>query len=197
MLTILIPAAGSATRMRGGDKLLEPVHGQPMLRHQARLALAVTPDVLITLRDPDPARLQALHGLTVTIIPVPDAASGMSASLRRAAHVQTALMILPADMPDLTEADLFALSNAHAQTPGIILRGASQNGEPGHPVILPAALVPELALLTGDEGARSLLRRHHAHLFPLLDNHAITDLDTPEDWNVWRDSKPTEPANLV
>ena len=185
-LTILIPAAGSATRMRGGDKLLEIVHGQAMVRHQASLALTLTPHVLITLRDPDPARAQVLHGLPVTIVKVADAATGMSASLRRAAHIRTALMILPADMPDLTAADLAALTAAHRQTPDIILRGASHAGVPGHPVILPAAHVHELAHLTGDEGARSLLQRHKVRLVPLPGQNAITDLDSPEDWQAWR-----------
>ena len=186
MLTILIPAAGSATRMRGGDKLLELAHGQPMLRHQASLALQITPQVLITLRDPDPGRAAVLHGLAVTLIPVADAASGMSASLRAAAHVRTALMILPADMPDLTRADLAALTAVQAMAPDIILRGASAAGVAGHPVILPAALVPELADLIGDEGARSLLRRHPVRLLALPGLHALTDLDTPEDWLHWR-----------
>jgi CTP:molybdopterin cytidylyltransferase MocA len=186
MLTILIPAAGSATRMRGGDKLLELAHGQPMLRHQASLALQITPHVLITLRDPDSARQATLHDLAVTLVAVPDAATGMSASLRRAAHIRTALMILPADMPDLTLADLAALTAAHAETPDRVLRAASADGTPGHPVILPAALVPELADLRGDEGARSLLRRHPVRLLALPGQHALTDLDTPEDWLAWR-----------
>lgn len=186
MLTILIPAAGSATRMRGGDKLLEIARGEPMLRQQAKLALQITPKVLITLRDPDPARQAVLHGIAVTMIPVADAGTGMSASLRCAAHVQTALMILPADMPDLTFADLAALTAAALQTPDIILRGASAAGEPGHPVILPVALVPELANLTGDEGARALLRHHPVRLLPLQGSHATTDLDTPEAWLDWR-----------
>jgi CTP:molybdopterin cytidylyltransferase MocA len=185
-LTILIPAAGSASRMRGGDKLLERVHGQPMLRHQAQLALSLTPHVLITLRDPDEARAATLQGLAVTQIPVPEAATGMSASLRRASHIQTALMILPADMPELTRADLAALIAAHRQTPDVILRGASATGTPGHPVILPAHLVPDLAHLHGDEGARSLVKRHPTNLLPLPGAHATTDLDTPEDWAEWR-----------
>lgn len=193
-LTILIPAAGSATRMRGGDKLLELAHGQPMLRHQALRALGVTDHVMITLRDPDPARAAVLHGLNVTQIPVPDAASGMSASLRRAAHIQTALMILPADMPDLTTADLAALIAAHAQTPDVILRATSDRGQPGHPVILPAHLVPELANLQGDEGARSLLQRHETRLLALPGTHATTDLDTPEDWAAWRQRPPVQTA---
>ena len=188
MLTILIPAAGNATRMRGTDKLLELAHGQPMLRHQAQLALKITSQVLITLRDPDPARAAALYGLPVTLIPTPDAATGMSASLRQAAHIKTALMILPADMPDLTKADLTALLDAFHQTPHTILRGATHTGQPGHPVVLPAALVPELASLQGDEGARSLLQRHPTRLFTLPETHATTDLDTPEDWQNWRRS---------
>jgi CTP:molybdopterin cytidylyltransferase MocA len=186
MLTILIPAAGSATRMRGGDKLLELAHGQPMLRHQASLALQITPHVLITLRDPDPARQAVLQDLAVTLIPIADAATGMSASLRQASQIRTALMILPADMPDLTLADLVALTAAQAQAPDTILRAASADGAPGHPVILPAALVPKLADLQGDEGARSLLRKHEVRLLPLPGLHAITDLDTPEDWLAWR-----------
>jgi molybdenum cofactor cytidylyltransferase len=188
-LTILIPAAGNAVRMRGGDKLLELAHGQPMLRHQAMLALTLSNHVLITLRDPDPAREAALHGLNVTQIPVPDASSGMSASLRRAAHITTALMILPGDMPDLTTDDLAQMAAAHAANPDRILRGAS-GATPGHPVILPAALVPDLAHLTGDEGARSLIGRHGAGLIQLPGQNAITDLDTPEAWAAWR-NRPT------
>ena len=193
-ITILIPAAGSATRMRGGDKLLELVHGVPMLRHQASLALTLSAHVLITLRDPDPKRAAVLHGLPVAQIPVPDAATGMSASLRRAAPVRTALMILPGDMPDLTALDLADLAAAHRETPDIILRGASATGQPGHPVILPALLVPDLARLAGDEGARSLLKCHPTRLILLPGTHAITDLDTPEDWADWRRRAESPPA---
>ncbi len=186
MLTILIPAAGNATRMCGTDKLLELVQGQPMLRHQAQLALKITDQVLITLRDPDPARIHALRDLPVILIPTPDAAEGMAASLRQAAGIKTALMILPADMPDLTEADLTAMTDAFHQTPHAILRGASHSGQPGHPVVLPAHLVPDLAALHGDQGARSLLLQHEVHLIPLPGQNALTDLDTPEDWHNWR-----------
>jgi molybdenum cofactor cytidylyltransferase len=186
-LSILIPAAGASRRMQGRDKLLEVIDGEPLLRRQARLALGQTPQVIVTLRDPDPARAAALAGLAVTILPIADAASGLSASLRAAATLTTGLMILPADMPDLTAADLAQLIAAFDQTPALILRG-SAGGTPGHPVILPADLVPELAGLSGDEGARGILARRpdRIRLIALPDQHALTDLDTPEDWAVWR-----------
>lgn len=183
-LTILIPAAGASSRMRGQDKLLEPVDGEPILRRQARLALTLAP-VIVTLRDPDPSRQSALQGLGVTILPVPDAALGMSASFRAIADIDSAVMVLPADMPDLTHDDLAQMVAAFRAAPDQILRG-SAGQTPGHPVIWPRALVPDFATLTGDEGARALLRQHPVRLHALPDQHSLTDLDTPEDWAAWR-----------
>ena len=193
-LTILIPAAGASSRMLGRDKLLEPVAGHPLLRRQARIALATGVPVVVTLRPEDEARRRALEGLNLTILAVPDAASGLSASLRITANkVATALMVLPGDMPDLTTADLNRLITAFALNPGTCHRGASA-GEPGHPVILPACLLPAVAQLSGDTGARNLLAGESVILIDLPARHALTDLDTPEDWARWRGTG-LEPTN--
>lgn len=188
-LTILIPAAGAARRMRGGDKLLELVDGTPMLRRQARIARNVCPRVIVTLRPDDPARMQALAGLDLTLLPVPDADEGMAASIRAgAAAAQGALMILPGDMPELDAADLAVMIAAFDQRPDIIWRGTSADGRPGHPVIFPHDLRKTLQGLHGDAGARSLLMQEHSRvkLIALPDQHALTDLDTPEAWAAWR-----------
>ena len=185
-LTILIPAAGAASRMRGGDKLLEPVADEALLHRQARIALGVGP-VTVTLRDPDPLRRAALDGLAVTLLALGDASLGMSASFRAMAGCGTAVMVLPGDMPDLTARDLADMAHVHRLTPDLILRG-SAGQTPGHPVIWPADLVPQFAGLTGDQGARSLLAvyAHRVRLHPLPGQNALTDLDTPEDWAAWR-----------
>ena len=52
-LTIVIPAAGASSRMRGTDKLLTLIDGVALLRRTAVLALTAHPSVMITLRDPD------------------------------------------------------------------------------------------------------------------------------------------------
>ncbi len=188
-LTILIPAAGAALRMRGGDKLLELVEGEPMLRRQARLARCVCSKVIVTLRANDLARTAVLAGLDVILLPVPDAAEGMAASIRAGATAaRGALMILPGDMPELDAGDLAVMIGVFDQMPKAILRGASADGRPGHPVIFPADLRRALQELHGDEGARSVLIRHHTRvrLIALPDQHALTDLDTPEAWAAWR-----------
>ncbi len=189
-LTILIPAAGAARRMRGGDKLLEQVADEPILTRQARIARQVCTTVIVTLRDPDPLRLACLAGLDVMALPVQGADEGMAASLRAgAAMAQGALMILPADMPEITANDLQTLILAFDHTH--ILRATDANGTPGHPVIFPADLRTEFASLHGDTGARALLQRHspRIRLIALPDHHATLDLDTPEAWAEWRRSQ--------
>jgi molybdenum cofactor cytidylyltransferase len=186
-LTILIPAAGAAARMRGGDKLLELVAGEAMLRRQARMARQVCTSVIVTLRDPDQRRADCLLGLDVTALPVPEAAEGMAASIRAGARMaQGALMILPADMPAITAKDLRLVIDAFDQTS--ILRATDTAGTPGHPVVFPADLRDELTRVRGDDGARAVVQRHRGRvrLIALPDQHATLDLDTPEAWADWR-----------
>ncbi|WP_319823575.1 nucleotidyltransferase family protein [Thalassovita sp.] len=185
---VLILAAGGSTRMGAGrDKLLEPVNGQPLLADMIGRVRDVA--TYVCLPGPDHPRAACLPDGAVPV-GVPDAAEGMGASIRTGVQALPAtvtdLMILPADMPDLTAADLSAVWRAHE--PGAITRGASAAGVPGHPVIFPHDLLRELLELRGDEGARSVLVRHRqrVRLVPLPHDHALTDLDTPEAWAAWR-----------
>jgi CTP:molybdopterin cytidylyltransferase MocA len=186
---IVIPAAGNSTRMRGRDKLLEPVAGQPLLTRQTRLALGTGWPVLVTLR-PGDARAKVLPD-SVERREVPEAAEGLAASLRcGAAWAQnqglTALMVLLADLPELTLDDLQCVAAHYAQDPSHICRATDDSGKPGHPVIFPAAFFDRMQKLTGDDGARPLLAQHPLRLCPLPDLRATTDLDTPEAWAAWR-----------
>ena len=186
---ILIPAAGASSRMRGGDKLLEQVDGTPQLARAAGAALATGCPVAVTLRPGDTARATVLAGLAVTVIDVPDAATGMSASLRRGAAACPpghALMVLPADMPDIGRMDLGRMLAAQSTHPDRILRATSRDGHPGNPVLFPPRLVPRFADLSGDEGARRLLADEAPVPVMLPMRRALTDLDTPEDWAIWR-----------
>ena len=187
---ILIPAAGASSRMAPRDKLLEPVGGVPLLRDRALAALATGAPVAVTLPPDRPARREALADLALRIVLVPQAAEGMGRSIAAGAAALGAvagLMILPADMPNLGPAELRILLDAFAAEPGAIHRGASGDVA-GHPVVFPADLVPSLARLGGDEGARGLLRRHagRVRLHSLPNRAALTDLDTPEAWTDWR-----------
>lgn len=188
---ILILAAGSASRMRGADKLVEPVGGLPLLRRVALAALQTGAPVTVALAPDRPLRIAALEGLPVRQVIVPNPQDGMAASLRAglgALPPEVPVMLLLADLPELTGPDLRQLLDPWAEMPDRILRATAADGTPGHPVCFPAWTRDELMQLGGDAGARSVLERHRdsVTLVALPGQRATTDLDTPEAWAVWR-----------
>jgi CTP:molybdopterin cytidylyltransferase MocA len=196
-VSILILAAGLSSRMRGRDKLLEEVNGQPLLRRMAMMALAISPNVLVALPAPPyhPGRRVVLEGLDVSQVDVPNPELGMGQSITSAVgtlpETSSGVVLLPGDMPEITEKDLQMFHDAFLEMPDRILRATSAEGTPGHPVGFPPWAFAELRELSGDQGARSLLSAHadQVHMIALPHDHAVTDLDTPEDWTRWREKQ--------
>ncbi|MEQ6247887.1 nucleotidyltransferase family protein [Sulfitobacter sp. HNIBRBA3233] len=193
-IPILMLAAGASRRMRGRDKLLESVDGIPLLRRQVQRAMAATDaDVFVTLPPAPHPRYDAVRGLEAQLVEVADASAGMSASLRAgiaALGVARAVMVALADMPEITTQDMQRLLAAAGRADGKtrIWRGCMADGTPGHPIVFTQSLWPDLMHADGDFGGREVVARHRAQtsLVPLPDAHAVTDLDTPEDWDRWR-----------
>jgi molybdenum cofactor cytidylyltransferase len=192
MTPILILAAGAGTRMGGADKLALPVGGTPLLRDRALAALATGAPVHIALPAPGHPRAALVADLPVTLHHLPEAALGQAHTLRAAVAAlppSDRFLVLLADLPEITTADLRAVLDAPRHHPdALIWRGATARGEPGHPVLFDAALRPAFAGLTGDRGADSLIRAHKDRtvLVPLPGRHARRDLDTPADWAAFR-----------
>ncbi|MCY1125418.1 nucleotidyltransferase family protein [Frigidibacter sp. RF13] len=192
MLTILVPAAGASSRMRGRDKLMERIGSETVLARTARLARRAAPHVVVTIPDGGPysaPRAAILRGTGAEVIAISDYHDGLSASIRagaQAAAMSEGLMILLPDMPEITGDDVAQVIAAFGRDPSHAARGAGADGTPGHPVILPRRLFAELSVLTGDHGARKLLEGLPVQLVPLPGRHALTDLDTPEDWDNWQ-----------
>ncbi|WP_425050599.1 nucleotidyltransferase family protein [Psychromarinibacter sp. S121] len=190
-LTILLFAAGSSSRMKGRDKLMERIGDETLLQRSARRAVATGLPV-IALLPPEPTpRAAELNGLVETRVTVPDAGDGMSRSIGAglAALPDTAAgaMMVMADMPDLDTGDLLVLAARFDALDGdSVIRAAGADGTPGSPAVVPRRLFAALMALDGDTGGRDVLKRERQEIVPLPDRHALTDLDTPEDWAEWR-----------
>ncbi|MGY3437036.1 MULTISPECIES: nucleotidyltransferase family protein [unclassified Marinovum] len=190
---LILPAAGLSSRMRGGDKLLEMVGGVPCIRAMALRGLAAGLSVIVPLPSDSHPRALALAETPVLRLPVPDAGDGMAHSLRRGIAALPdsidAALILPPDMPDIQTEDLRRLIGAAKAAPeALIVQATTKDGTPGHPILFRRAVFTEFAALTGDTGARDILRAHAGarKLVPLPGQRARLDLDTPEDWAAWR-----------
>ncbi len=178
--------------MRGTDKLLMEVEGRALLRRQAEVALAVADHVSVAVPGHEHPRVAALAGLPVQVVEVPDADLGMSSALRRGVGMlppgMEAVVILPADMPEISSCDIAAVIRAFRNVPRPTLQQATaEDGTPGHPVLFPRDCFSALLNLTGDMGAKAVLAAnvHRVRQVPLPDRHALTDLDTPEAWRAW------------
>jgi len=192
MTPLLILAAGGSTRMRGGDKLLEDVDGMPLLRRQAKSALATNHPVFVALPQANHPRQDALQGLDVLCLIVPEAAEGMSGTMRGAVKQLPGtgpFMLLLGDLVAIETADMQAIFQAHASySDHLIWRGSTNVGKPGHPIIFDGSLRPDFDKLQGDGGGEALVNplRAQTHLTPLQGGRARLDLDTPEEWEKWR-----------
>lgn len=174
--------------MRGRDKLLENVDGEPLLRRQARAALASGCPVLVGVPPGGTGRRRALEGLDLTLIDVAEAAEGLGATLRTAA-VRIAgrpMAVLLPDVPGVGAPEIAAVLAAFAEDPDRPLRAADPDGRPGTPLVVPARLMPAFARLAGDDGGKSALAGETVGLLRFPDDRATRDLDTPEDWADWR-----------
>ena len=192
---ILLLAGGRSSRMKGGDKTLETVRGVPLLRHLALECVASFASRTHVIVAPDkPNRIKAVDDLDLNIIHAHEAHLGMSASLRAgidASQDADAVLILLADMPQITKDHLNALIHAWGRGSTGIIRAASKKGKPGHPVLFSNRYFEALSALSGDKGAKEILHAH-AHdvtVIPLEGDAALIDLDTPEAWAAWRTSQ--------
>ena len=92
-----------------------------------------------------------------------------------------AWLIALADMPWIRPSTIGMLGSALAAGADIV--APSYNGERGHPVGFARRHYVALAALTGDEGARAVLRANHPtlHLVATDDAGVVRDVDTRGD----------------
>ncbi len=193
-LVIVIPAAGASSRMRGQDKLLLPVEGEALLARQVRLALGTGRRVLVSLPVAGGARRDVVRPYAcgrLEIAALEDADEGIAASIRAGAvwaqgRRAGGLMVMLADMPEIEAGDLERLIAAFEAGPERVVRAAAEDGVAGHPVIFPQRLFAALQGLHGDKGGRDLLQGEDVARVALPGQRAVTDLDTPEDWDRWQ-----------
>jgi molybdenum cofactor cytidylyltransferase len=187
---ILILAAGQSSRMRGLDKLAQIIDGTPQLTRITAAACGVSSSVYVATT---PARLPLIAGLPATALHLKGSSEGMGGSLRdgvASLPFCAQFMVVLADIPDLSAEDMRAVLQGRAHAPeSLVWRGATPDGQPGHPILFDASLRPQFATLTGDQGGEAIVKPLRAQTWTTPLPHARTDLDTPEDWAAWREAR--------
>ncbi|NQD76429.1 NTP transferase domain-containing protein [Pseudomonas sp. CM27] len=179
----LVLAAGNSVRFGTDKRRALLMDGRSLLVHSVERACAVFDDVRVVLRDRERGMDLGLPP-GCRVISSPNCASGMGHSLAAGAaslvdSEAQAVAILLGDMPWVETATLAGLGfNASAST--IVL--PCHDGQQGHPVLFGRAFWPALARLTGDEGARSVVKANPASCVRLevQDAGVLLDVDSPD-----------------
>ena len=179
----LVMAAGASRRFGDADKRVAALpDGRTLLAATVAGLCSGFSDVRVVIGNGDCPEALSLP-TTAPVIRAPNAARGMGSSIADAVHTLqdeplTAVAICLGDMPWIQAPTLTLL--ARKATPDRILRPVYQD-QPGHPVLFGRAFLPALSGLSGDTGARPILRRHPDALQPLNvdDPSVLADMDYP------------------
>lgn len=180
----ILLAAGSSTRF-GGGKLLAPWRGRPLYEH-ALEALLGSPAIVETLVVVQPGFAVPPARPRCRFIVNPHHEEGMGASLRAGVHAAPAdagaYLVALADMPRITPPLIAALTACHAAA-GTPIAIPVCGGRRGHPVMIAAGLREALLAVTGDVGAREIIRAHPEWVaeFETDDAGVLFDVDLPAD----------------
>lgn len=166
------------------DKLLQVLPaGEQVLAASARHLLAVLPRVVAVVGPADRGVAAALRALGCEVTVCPDADTGMGASLAHAVAASLpgaqAWLIALGDMPFVAPATIQALGDAIAA--GAQIAAPLCDGKRGNPVGFGSVHLPALLALTGDEGARRIVRGSAVTDVPVDDPGIFRDIDTAGD----------------
>jgi molybdenum cofactor cytidylyltransferase len=185
MIVGLVLAAGLARRM-GRQKLLLDLRGKPVVRWSVESILSHVDDIVVVTGHEAEGVQAALSGLRVRFVanPNPEAGQGSSIAVGAAALPTSARAVVIAlgDQPRLPPDVVPALVETFARG-GAAIVAPVYRGTQGAPVLFGTEVFPELRALSGDGGARTVVRarpdrvREIAFELPMPD-----DVDTPEDY---------------
>ncbi len=183
-LTGILLAAGAAARFGGGKVIHRLPDGEYLGVRAWRNLTAALPTVFVVVRTGDRAVEAVFRDAGAQVVECADAHRGMGHSLAcgiEAARTASGWVIALADMPAISPQTILAVVQRIEDGAGIVV--PVYRGQRGHPVGFAPRFGAQLAGLTGDSGARAILRDHPEAIEPLEveDAGVLQDIDTRAD----------------
>ena len=187
-IAAIILAAGSSRRMGEQNKLLSQVKGVPMVVSVANAALASNVESITLVTGHESEALETLlAGRNLKFVHNPDYNSGIASSVKigiasLSDEVDGAIVLL-GDMPFVTKSQINELI---AEFDPVLERDIVmpvKDGRRGNPVLWSRRYFPAMQKLTGDTGAKTILKEYAANVWevPISDESIFADIDTQEE----------------
>ncbi len=186
---LILLAGGGSRRLGTPKQLLTDAGGKTLLRRAAETALSsACRPVAVVLGAAAETVSAELSGLPVTLAVNSEWRTGLASSLRAglAALLQAggsemdAAVVMLCDQPGVSPALLDSLLLAYAET-GHAIAACEYGGGLGVPALFSRALFPALLSLSGDEGARRVIKNYAGPVTRIPFPQGVLDIDTPLD----------------
>lgn len=192
LLVAVVLAAGFGRRIGGPKARLRLPDGTPFLGAVLASVRAARPDAVVAVLGPWWDGTPEVPEDTRAVVN-PDPDRGQISSVRCAIEAvkdlgRAALLLAPVDHPRVSPVTFAAVAEAHRASPDRIVV-VTHRGRRGHPVLFPAALVPELlGPVAAAGGARAVVRTHPdlVEELPVDDPAVLEDVDTKDDYGLLR-----------
>nr|WP_197276968.1 NTP transferase domain-containing protein [Sphingomonas profundi] len=187
MRVALVLSAGGSRRFVGGNKLLAPLRGRPIVQHAVAAARAAPAGRVIVVVGRDRARVAAAaRGPRVSIVHARHHAKGVGESLRAGLAAlrpaERTVFLFLGDVPVVPPGLTFRL--ARALRPGTVAVRPRDRAGPGHPVVMRRPSREIVARLQGDRGLGALIAGGTRWIGTV--GHRSADIDTRRDLARWR-----------
>jgi len=193
VIAAVVLAAGSGSRF-GGAKQLAELDGLPLLEHALRAVEAVPAIeriVVVLGARADEIRAGVDFGAAEVVV-CDEWEEGQAASLRcgiDAIDGAGAALLMLGDMPRITPQVIERFAELAERYGSEARARAVYDGAPGHPVVLGSAYFAALSGLSGDFGARDVLKKIGAYPIECGQLCSAADVDTPEALEALRRSR--------
>lgn len=188
----VILAAGKSVRM-GKPKLLMPFKGNPLFTYPLKLAIhqQLQPIVCVTGRYHEQIKeILELEKNDITLTYNPFFESGLASSLKAGIHTikdqVDGAMIFLGDQPLIPNEVVQKMIEEYkkGKKKGIKIIRPLFGSRLGHPILFDQSLFPEFNVLQGDEGGKSILKKHQVSLKLLHFQNEDwgIDIDTEEEY---------------
>ncbi|ADB41396.1 nucleotidyltransferase family protein [Spirosoma linguale] len=195
-IATIILAAGSSSRLGGEPKQLLTANGTTLVRRIAEAAVSLQAGPVVAVLGANSERIQAEISNLPLYYPInPNWAEGMASSLQVGLTALSdepldAFLVVLTDQPYVTTELLQQLITARHETGrGIVACRYGESGHLGVPALFDIRYQSEFMRLTGDVGARKLIRMYANDCAEIPFPLAAIDLDTWQDVDAWREAE--------
>ena len=188
MITAVVLSAGMSSRLGTQKQLLE-YQGRPLIRSVVETIMcSQVKETIVVVGFGAQDVCKALEGLAIRIVENENYANGQSTSVIKGVNALQAdalpggVLFALGDQPLLKVETINTLIHEFNRFGGIVIPYYQQT--PGNPVIFHKKFLSEFQYLTGDVGAKQMIRRYESeiHRVDVDDKGVIFDIDTWEDY---------------